>query len=370
MNRKKICLNMIVKNENEVIERCLSSVKPLIDYWVIVDTGSTDETQQIIETLLKDIPGELHRRPWVDFAHNRNEAAFLARGKGDYLLFIDADDQLVFSEQFTLPQLDKDIYLIIQKEGDDAFAFSENRIVFLIKNNSDFEWNGVLHERINLKKEEIKTELVSGIHNQYNHDGHRSKDPHRLKKDIEMLKKGILKEPNNSRYLFFLGRTYLAMKDYASALYWFEKRAKVKGGPQELYQTLLHIAMAHEYLDASPEVVLHSFSQAFLNRPTRAEPLYQLAIYLISRKQFFQSYLVCKFALTIPMPQENLYVEPWVYDWGIPLYLFLSSSQLPFAYEEACTTLHFLLNHPKLPLKVVNDFNLNEASKIFGIKYA
>src|ERR1700722_675733 len=259
MNRKKICLNMIVKNENEVIERCLSSVKPLIDYWVIVDTGSTDETQQIIETLLKDIPGELHRRPWVDFAHNRNEAAFLARGKGDYLLFIDADDQLVFSEQFTLPQLDKDIYLIIQKEGDDAFAFSENRIVFLIKNNSDFEWNGVLHERINLKKEEIKTELVSGIHNQYNHDGHRSKDPHRLKKDIEMLKKGILKEPNNSRYLFFLGRTYLAMKDYASALYWFEKRAKVKGGPQELYQTLLHIAMAHQYLDASPGVVLYSF---------------------------------------------------------------------------------------------------------------
>ena len=48
MTKKTVCLNMIVKNESKVVERCLDSVKSLIDYWVIVDTGSDDGTQKVI----------------------------------------------------------------------------------------------------------------------------------------------------------------------------------------------------------------------------------------------------------------------------------------------------------------------------------
>ena len=65
---------MIVKNEAHVIRRCLDSVRPLIDRWVIVDTGSTDGTQALIRELMADVPGELHERPWVDFSTNRNQA--------------------------------------------------------------------------------------------------------------------------------------------------------------------------------------------------------------------------------------------------------------------------------------------------------
>ena len=72
--RQKICLSMIVKDEAAVIARCLASVRPLIDYWIIVDTGSADGTPDIVRKVLHDIPGELHQRPWVDFAHNRSEA--------------------------------------------------------------------------------------------------------------------------------------------------------------------------------------------------------------------------------------------------------------------------------------------------------
>src|ERR1700732_422892 len=66
--KKTVCLNMIVKDETRVIRRCLESVKPVIDYWVIVDTGSTDGTQAMIKDFMKDVPGELQERPWVDFA--------------------------------------------------------------------------------------------------------------------------------------------------------------------------------------------------------------------------------------------------------------------------------------------------------------
>ena len=75
----RICLNMIVKDEAPVIERCLRSVKPWIDHWVIVDTGSSDGTQAMIRKFMADLPGVLHERPWRDFAHNRNQAMALAR---------------------------------------------------------------------------------------------------------------------------------------------------------------------------------------------------------------------------------------------------------------------------------------------------
>jgi glycosyltransferase involved in cell wall biosynthesis len=111
--KKTICLNMIVKNESHVIERCLESVKKIIDYWVIVDTGSEDGTQEIIKQVLKDIPGELHERPWINFEYNRNEALSLALDKADYIFFIVADDRLIFGEDFALPELEAEGYWMV-----------------------------------------------------------------------------------------------------------------------------------------------------------------------------------------------------------------------------------------------------------------
>src|SRR6187399_76861 len=77
--RPSVCLTMIVKDETAVIERCLRSVRPFIDCWSIVDTGSTDGTQRLLASALAELPGKLHERPWKDFGHNRTEALELAR---------------------------------------------------------------------------------------------------------------------------------------------------------------------------------------------------------------------------------------------------------------------------------------------------
>ena len=121
-----ICLNMIVKNEAAVIRRCLDSVRPIIDYWVIVDTGSTDGTQDIIREHLRDLPGELHERPWRDFAHNRSEALELARGKGDYTLIIDADDTLEIAPGTALPDAERQ--LLHDRDRDTAHRVSAHAI--------------------------------------------------------------------------------------------------------------------------------------------------------------------------------------------------------------------------------------------------
>lgn len=93
-----IRLNMIVKNETAVILRCLKSVKPWIHSWAIVDTGSTDGTQQLIQDFMQDLPGKLFERPWQNFGFNRTEALQLAQDPSlphaDYLMFIDADQTL------------------------------------------------------------------------------------------------------------------------------------------------------------------------------------------------------------------------------------------------------------------------------------
>ena len=70
----KLCLNMIVKNESHIIEERLEDLTNKIhfDYYVICDTGSTDNTKEIIRSLFekKNIPGELHEHEWSDFGTN------------------------------------------------------------------------------------------------------------------------------------------------------------------------------------------------------------------------------------------------------------------------------------------------------------
>ncbi|MGA2037171.1 MAG: glycosyltransferase, partial [Acidimicrobiales bacterium] len=93
--RPTICLAMIVKNESAVIERCLRAALGNFDSWVIVDTGSDDDTCERIEAILAGVPGRLEHRPWVDFGHNRTELMELAyEESADWLLLLDADIEL------------------------------------------------------------------------------------------------------------------------------------------------------------------------------------------------------------------------------------------------------------------------------------
>lgn len=353
MSKKTVCLNMIVKNESHVIRRCLASVKALIDYWVIVDTGSNDGTQKIVEEFLKDIRGELHERPWVDFGHNRNEALSLARGKADYILFIDADDRLVLTDNFVMPDLEKDCYCVTQSQEMKEIGTNANSTVLLmIKDLPDFQWKGAVHEAL-ISKEGRGYTFLPGITNEYGHDGSRSRDPKRFEKDVQMLKKAIAEEPANSRNVFYLAQTYRSNQQYLQALNYYEKRVTMTGSDDEKYYALYCIGLMQKMLNLSPDLFLKSFWKAYQFRPTRAEPLFEIIGHYIKRENYFLGYLIAKYALSIPLPQD-LFVEKWIYDWGIGMQFFTCS--LNFGkIDKAKEMKEKLLANSHLPMDQKND---------------
>ena len=306
MKKNRICLNMIVRNEERVIQRCLDSLKDFIDYWVIVDTGSTDGTQAIIEKTLKKIPGELHETSWVDFAHCRNQALDLAKRKGDYVLFIDADE--IFTPgrpKFIWPPLDKDCYMA-------SFLLENGSIIqriFLANAHLEWKWRGALHE-------ELATDvprsggILEGALIRVTQDGGRSQDPEKYLKDAKLLEKDLLRDPENSRTLFYLALSYEMANAPELALAAYRKRAKMGGWDEELYHSLYRIA-------ALEEQPIGSYCKAYATRPTRAEPLFMLGNYLIEKNLPFLAYLLATFALRLPLPEDRTFVEREVYDYKL-----------------------------------------------------
>lgn len=342
-----ICLNMIVKNESKVIERCLTSLLPLIDYWVIVDTGSTDGTQQIIKDFMKmsGVPGELHERQWVDFSHNRNEALNLARGKADYLFFIDADEYLVYDSDFKLPHLDKDyFYVTISHSG---IRYSR---IQLINNHLDWEWVGVLHELI-IPPPFRSYATLEKVVNIYTTEGARSQDPQKYQKDAQVLEAALKKDPNNSRYIFYLAQSYRDSGDYSLALQNYEKRAEMGGWDQEVFWSLLEVGNMKEYLNMPLEDVLGSYQRAYQYRRSRIEPLYYIARNFRVKEDFNSGYLAAKVALTVPVSKDILFVQQWMYDYGVLLELSICAYWLE-KYEECQQISLDLLKRSNLPPNV------------------
>lgn len=344
--KKRVCLNMIVKNESHVITRCLGSVKPLIDSWVIVDTGSTDGTQKIIKDFMKDIPGELFERPWVNFEHNREEALQLAKkskvARADYILFMDADDYLVRDANFKMPDMTHDYYLMVSRSSG-----SEHYLPRLVKSSLDWHWHDVLHEYIQALDARTGVKM-EGIENVYTGEGARSKDPEKYKKDARILEEALKKHPNNARYMFYLGRSYQGAQEPEKALENYEKRVKMGGWPEEVFWSYLQIARLRDQLNQDPKKVEASYLQAFKYRPTRIEPLYNLVNKYRQEDNYQKGYDLAKIALDIQRPGDTLFLEQWVYDYGM-LFEYSICAYWIGRYEESLKACDRLLAMKNLP---------------------
>lgn len=307
-----ICLNMIVKDEAPVIRRCLESVRPIIDRWVIVDTGSSDATRDVVREVLADLPGELHERPWRDFGHNRSEALELARDRADYLLFIDADDVLEFEPGFERGQLRADAY-----EMEIHYAQLVYRRVCLVATRLPWRWRGVLHEHLECPAP-YSREVLRGVRMRIIGGGARSQVEEREKfaRDATVLESALVDDPDHTRYQFYLAQSYRDSAQPERALAAYDRRASMGGFAEEVFCAHLEGARLARRLARPPAEIIDRYLRAHESRPTRAEALGELAMYLReSGPRWELAYLFAQRAIQIPLPEDVLFVERDWYEW-------------------------------------------------------
>src|SRR5688572_3907308 len=304
----RVCLSMIVKDEAHVIVRCLESVLPVIDAWAIVDTGSSDGTPDVIRTLFERAgkPGQLVHRPWQDFGTNRTEALELARPLGDYSLFIDADEVWSAPDGFRLPELSLDGYRILHRHKATETTFW---LPQLVSSRLPFRFQGVLHEGLVCDAPHTLVQLPGPTITGWFDSARNRLDPvEKYSRDAKVLEAALEREPDNARYVFYLAQSYRDSKQFEAARRTYERRSKMGGWEEEAWYAALWRARLAENLGLEDEAILGLLA-AYDRRPTRAEPLCDLARVHRNRKEFHLAYLYAKKAATLRVPDDVLFVE-------------------------------------------------------------
>ncbi len=307
-----ICLNMIVKNEAGVIRRCLDSVMPFIDRWVIVDTGSTDGTQDIIASHLRGLPGQLHSAKWKDFGSNRTEAIKFAAGQGDYLLFMDADDIIVTPPGFRMPELTAGAYqLMIEYGGLNYWRTA------MVSQSLSWRYAGVLHEYLECDVP-YTTARLDGPKIVANVDEGEFTEESRTEKyrtHVAILKAALAKEPDNTRNTFYLAQSYRDSKQPQLALKTYEKRAAMGGWEEEVWYSKFQAAVLSERLSMGFDHVVSRYLDAHEFRPGRAEALTSVARYCRENSKFHLAELFAERAARIAPTTDILFVDKSAYQW-------------------------------------------------------
>ena len=100
--------------------------------------------------------------------------------------------------------------------------------------------------------------------------GARTRDPDKFKKDVAVLEKALEKEPDNSRYVYYLGQSYNCDGNREKSLEIFRKRISMGGSEEEIYHSLYMIGTLEELLNFPQETIMNSYCKAYAYRPTRA----------------------------------------------------------------------------------------------------
>ncbi len=235
-----VCLNMIVKNEAHIIAETLNKLisKIKFDYYVICDTGSDDNTPEIINNFFNEhsIPGEIFINEWRDFGYNRSLALKYAKNKADYILIFDADDTII--GDIIIPEkLTFDSYYL---------KFENYQRVCLVKGDLNWKYIGVLHEYISCETEVTESVIEGNYFIVSGRTSSRNKDPKKYLKDAEILKKGYYDSLNDgdglhNRYVYYCANSYCDAGLKEEAIQWYLKTLESEGWYEERYNACIKL---------------------------------------------------------------------------------------------------------------------------------
>ena len=317
--KPSFCLNMIVKNEGDRIERCLRSVAPYVKSFSILDTGSTDDTPNMIRNFFDDlgIKGHIHHGTFKNFSQARNEAFAHARGDNgkhetewcQFALLVDADMQFVVGDVGELLSLNpaNPSYDMMQKAGMVSYA---NRRLLNLSCDRAAPYTGVTHEYLDV----ASAGMIEGSYFIDHADG--SNRVNKASRDIELLLQGLVDEPGNGRYLYYLANSYRDAGVFDTAIETYQQRIAMGGWDEEVHSAMMNMAFCEKDSLNFPGFV-ETMIQAHNVRPQRAEPLYELAKAYRERNQQRAGLLFAKAGLNVKRPNDMLFVNDYVYEHGL-----------------------------------------------------
>jgi len=312
---------MIVKNESHIILQGLKCVLPLIDTYVIVDTGSKDNTKDLIKNFFdsKGIFGFIYDSEWKDFGSNRSEALKLCEGKMDYAIVLDADDLINFPENGKEQLTD----ILLREKPNAAMMLIHLKDIRyyrtqIFKIGDQWRYVGVLHEYpTNDKDNNIIPKLPENFFMTGRCLGSRSiSGRDKMKRDIQVLLNALEKEPKNERYVFYLAQSFRDDGNMLKAIEYYKKRAEMGGWNEEVYFSLYQVAMCYINLREKSEAEYWA-QKATLVRSGRAEALYLLAKAFRESGDFYKAYHYIEKGRKLKYPHNDvLFIEKFPYEGG------------------------------------------------------
>lgn len=303
----KFCLNCIVKNEVANLPRMLASVADHIDFYAILDTGSTDGTEALIQKFFDErgIPGTIGHGEFKNFSQARNDALKLARdnykGAG-YLLLIDCDMELVAEKP--LPPLTAPAYALEQRAGGLSYVNAR-----MVHPKAAAEYLGATHEYLSVEGIVPLTEWWMKDH------ATGSNRVNKLERDLKLLTEEHKAQPKNPRALFYLANTLKEMGKKKAALQKYNEHRTVSDWDEEKWYSLYQTANIQLELGEKDKFV-KSMEACINERPSRPEPYYDLAKHYRTTDRPVLSWMYADAGSRLPRSGDLLFLDTNPYTWG------------------------------------------------------
>ena len=321
-----LALHIMMKDEQDRLHVTLESVKEHVDSIVAYDTGSTDNTIQILETFCKknNIILRLKQGTFVDFSTSRNISLDWADTFEDidFMLLMDVNDELR-GGKILREYLKKEInsehpaYLTCQHWWSGKYDKYFN--IRLVKAREGWRYKGSVHEWMtdtkitpNRKVCRMPDNIV--LYQDRTKDGNKSAK--RFVRDKELLLTDHKKDPKEPRTVFYLAQTCSCLKQSEDAFYYYRLRSQLEGFQEEKYHAYVRCGNLAKKLDQSWSDVLSYYMKAIEHSPDRAEAYIKVAQHYQIINKWFLSYMFVHQACSLKYPERCiLFVDKHCYDY-------------------------------------------------------
>lgn len=399
---KTICFTAIMRNESMNVNRVLDSAKSFINFVSIVDTGSTDNTIDVINQWCKrnNIKGKVHQEPFQNFGYNRTHSIIKAKESfptADYFLLSDADfvwkvnrpdfKKYLFAHKILIPQKSRDLY------------YTNIR---LLSSKVEYSCIGVTHEFWQENpiqstfKDTLETCTINAIEIDDREDGGCKSD--KFERDKRLLVGGLADDTISHelrvRYTFYLAQTLKCLHEYEESIKVYQERIAFGGWYEEVYYSYYQVGLNYKNLSYitrdliniklknesdltednllylknwSKEKTLEELQTQFEDQiqlaqkwfmdglyfcPSRAESLYHCTVMLRDFSRHKLAYECAVLGKKIKFPtKESLFIENDAYSWGFDYELSIVCSYLGKT-EEGLQVSEALLIDDRVPYHI------------------